>query len=76
MRRVARGHQESGGGTRPGTEKARTAAASLLLAKALSGPSVAIENSGREEQVESVVAEAMRLYVAAHYNLGSDGCDT
>jgi eukaryotic-like serine/threonine-protein kinase len=47
-------------------EKARAAGTSLLLAKARREQAWLFENSGREEQVEAAVNEAMQLYVAAH----------
>src|SRR5712664_1175613 len=51
-------------------EKARAAGASLLLAKARREQAWLFENSGREDQVEAAVTEAMQLYVAAHDQLG------
>jgi eukaryotic-like serine/threonine-protein kinase len=47
-------------------EKARAAGATLLLAKARREQAWLFENSGREEQVEGAVNEAMQLYVSAH----------
>lgn len=47
-------------------EKARAAGTSLLLAKARREQAWLFENSGREEQVEGAVNEAMQLYVSAH----------
>jgi eukaryotic-like serine/threonine-protein kinase len=47
-------------------EKARGAGATLLLAKARREQAWLFENSGREEQVEGAVNEAMQLYVSAH----------
>jgi tetratricopeptide (TPR) repeat protein/DNA-binding winged helix-turn-helix (wHTH) protein len=47
-------------------EKARAAGASLLLAKVRAAQAWLFENSGREEQVESAVREAMQLYVSAN----------
>jgi tetratricopeptide (TPR) repeat protein len=51
-------------------DKARAAGASLLLAKARREQAWLFENSGREEQVEGAVNEAMRLYISAHDQLG------
>ena len=51
-------------------DKAKTAGTTLLLARARREQAWLFENSGREEQVESAVSEAMRLYVAAHDRLG------
>jgi eukaryotic-like serine/threonine-protein kinase len=50
--------------------KAQAAGTSLLLAKARREQAWLFENSGREEQVEMTVNEAMQLYVAAHDRLG------
>jgi DNA-binding winged helix-turn-helix (wHTH) protein/tetratricopeptide (TPR) repeat protein len=50
--------------------KAQAAGASLLLAKARREQAWLFENSGREEQVEAKVNDAMQLYVAAHDRLG------
>jgi DNA-binding winged helix-turn-helix (wHTH) protein/tetratricopeptide (TPR) repeat protein len=46
-------------------EKAQTAGASLLLAKARREQAWLYENSGRQEQMEAAVREAKRLYLAA-----------
>jgi len=51
-------------------EKARAAGTSLLLARARREQAWLFENSGREEQVEGAVNEAMQLYVSAHDQLG------
>jgi DNA-binding winged helix-turn-helix (wHTH) protein/tetratricopeptide (TPR) repeat protein len=51
-------------------EKAKSKGTSLLLAKARREQAWLFENSGREEQVEGAVTEAMQLYVAAHDQLG------
>jgi eukaryotic-like serine/threonine-protein kinase len=50
--------------------KAQAAGTSLLLAKARREQAWLFENSGREEQVERAVNEAMQLYLAAHDRLG------
>jgi eukaryotic-like serine/threonine-protein kinase len=51
-------------------DKAKTKGTSLLLARARREQAWLFENSGREEQVEGAVTEAMQLYVAAHDHLG------
>jgi eukaryotic-like serine/threonine-protein kinase len=51
-------------------DKAKRKGTSLLLAKARREQAWLFENSGREEQVEGAVTEAMQLYVAAHDQLG------
>jgi len=51
-------------------EKARAAGTSLLLAKARREQAWLFENSGREEEVEGAVNEAMQLYVAANDHRG------
>jgi tetratricopeptide (TPR) repeat protein/DNA-binding winged helix-turn-helix (wHTH) protein len=51
-------------------DKAQETGASLLLAKARREQAWLFENSGREEQVEAKVNDAMQLYVAAHDRLG------
>jgi eukaryotic-like serine/threonine-protein kinase len=47
-------------------EKARAAGTTLLLARARREQAWLFENSGREEQVEGAVNEAMQLYFSAH----------
>src|ERR1700719_1754912 len=51
-------------------EKAHTAGASLLLAKARREQAWLYENSGRQEQMEAAVREAKRLYLAARDRRG------
>ena len=51
-------------------DKAQATGASLLLARARREQAWLFENSGREEQVEARVNDAMRLYVATHDRLG------
>jgi eukaryotic-like serine/threonine-protein kinase len=51
-------------------EKARSAGASLLLAKAREEEAWLFENSGKQEAVEGAIREAKQLYVAANDQLG------
>ncbi|HWZ99093.1 MAG TPA: tetratricopeptide repeat protein [Candidatus Dormibacteraeota bacterium] len=51
-------------------EKARTAGASLLLAKARRDQAWLFENSGREELVDAATSESMKLYQAAYDSPG------
>jgi DNA-binding winged helix-turn-helix (wHTH) protein/tetratricopeptide (TPR) repeat protein/TolB-like protein len=51
-------------------EKARSAGASLLLAKALREQAWLYENSGRQDQVEGAIREAKQLYLAANDRRG------
>jgi eukaryotic-like serine/threonine-protein kinase len=51
-------------------EKAQTAGASLLLARTRREQAWLFENSGKQEEVEGAIREAMQLYTAAKDRLG------
>jgi DNA-binding winged helix-turn-helix (wHTH) protein/tetratricopeptide (TPR) repeat protein len=57
-------------------EKAQSAGASLLLAKARREQAWLFENSGKQPEVESVIREAKQLYVAANDRRGVAQTDT